>query len=131
MRVALRLKMPRGSILKGDGEYDPNTGEIIFCTHTDTEVTKRLRRCSMGTHHILEAVAIIEGKELILKIKGCRWFAHKLNFSGKLHPLRWKVPPPAPRWEIPFLRNKHRELQKRQGQSIRFTGLLQQWDPIS
>ena len=129
MRVKLRFKMPRESILKGEGEYDPNTGVVVFREHTETEIDKRLRRCSAGHNHIHEAIAIIEGKELPLELKDGRWLAHNLDFSQKLQPLRWVIPPPAPRWEIPFLKDKL-EPPKKPAPFINFKGLLKKWSLI-
>ena len=129
MRVKLRFKMPRESILKGEGEYDPNTGEVVFREHTETEIIKRLRRCSAGHDHSHEAIAIIDGKELTLEKREGRWFAHKLDFSQKLQPLRWVVPPPPPRWEIPFLRDKL-DPPKKPRPHFNFKGLLEKWNLI-
>ncbi len=133
MRVSLRLKMPRESILKGEGEYDPDTGEVVFCAHTATETDRRLRRSVSGSLQTLEAVAVIEGKELPLTYKDDRWFAHKYDFRGKLQPLRWQVPPPAPRWESPlFLNNPDRpkETVKKRRPVIRFIGILKIWNML-
>ncbi len=127
MRVMLRFTMPLGSILKGEGKYDPNTGEIVFCDHTDREMTRRLRLFSFGHDHIREAVAMIEGKELPLKKQDGRWFAHKLNFTRKLNPLRWEIPAPAPRWEIPYLREKLDQSFRHRQRRIALKGFLERW----
>jgi hypothetical protein len=134
MRVWLRFKMPRESILKGEGDYDPATGEVVFCAHTVSELDRRLSKSKSGPLHILEVIAVIEGKEFPLQAKDDRWFAHTYDFRGKLQPLRWQVPPPPPRWEIPFLRDKPVILAQLKAMKprpvIKFKGILDIWNAI-
>lgn len=138
MRVPVRLTMPRGSTLRGEGDYNPATGEVLFCASTAAEVDARLQRCHALPRHIHEAVAVIDGREQALRLKDNCWIVVSQAGQRKPQFKRWEIPPPAPRWEIPHLRARVEAPQERPSlwirtrkkveTIIRFRGILRLWD---
>ncbi len=135
MRVPVRLKMPRGSILRGEGEHNPFTGEVVFCAKTAADVELRLNRSISELRHIIEAIALINGKEQPLKYMDDRWMVADQVVKKKQPEKQWEVPPPAPRWEIPLHRAKsnapaeqEKTSGKKKAKEIKFTGILKLWD---
>ena len=130
MRVPITLKMPRGSIIRGEGEHNSFTGEIIFSARTATEVELRLHRSISELRHIIEAVALIDGVKEYLKYSDNRWVVVQHVANSKKHGEKWEVPPPAPRWEIPIHRNRSNEsVQIKQApggkiRTVKFYGML-------
>ena len=133
MRVPVKLTMPRESIIRGEGEHNPFTGEIIFSAETASEVELRLHRSISELRHIIAAVAMINGKEEPIKYKENRWVVVEQVVKDKKQTEKWEVPPPAPRWEIPIHRSRASEpeqLMQESGQpvkKVKFFGMLKQY----
>ena len=136
MRVSVTLKMPRGSIIRGEGEHNPFTGEIIFSAKTASEVELRLHRSISELRHIIEAIVLINGIKKYLKYKENRWMVVKQVANNKKQAEKWEVPPPAPRCEIPIHRSRSKEpvhLRQESGKKVRtveFYGMLKQYFEI-
>lgn len=135
MRVPITLKMPRGSIIRGEGEHNPLTGEIIFSARTATEVELRLHRSISELRHIIEAVALIDGVKEYLKYSENRWVVVKHVANSKKQAEKWEVPPPAPRWEIPIHGSRANELVQLKQESgkkriVKFYGMLKHYFEI-